>query len=393
MAELTDADEHILDYCQKEVPYKIIPQLLAKYHNVEISYNAVKKRAKKLGINKRGPGTTSEAEVIAALQDELTSASSLVGYREMTSILRKKGLIVRRNTVMQLLRTLDPEGVEIRRRRRLKRKVYISPGPNYAWHVDGNDKLKPFGFAVHGAIDGYSRMILWLNVAPSNKDPAIISYFYMQTVAALHGCPSLLQTDPGVENGIIAALQCTFRVNHEDELAGSKSHKYGKSTTNQRIESWWSYYRRNRIDWWMDKFYELVRNQQFNKDNDTHVKCIRFCYMSLIQQELDDIKERWNGHNILPSPNARCPNGRPNVLFHLPENTGAEDHLKPISPEAIRFGFTNTVQQTISGCPAFDDYASNIFRAKGWAEPADFQEALHFYTELRRLATNELLDI
>ena len=32
------------------------------------------------------------------------------------------------------------------------------------WHVDGYDKLKPFSFAIHSAIDGYSRKILWLHV-------------------------------------------------------------------------------------------------------------------------------------------------------------------------------------------------------------------------------------
>lgn len=28
-------------------------------------------------------------------------------------------------------------------------------GPNFLWHVDGYDKLKQFGFAIHGAIVGY----------------------------------------------------------------------------------------------------------------------------------------------------------------------------------------------------------------------------------------------
>ena len=27
-------------------------------------------------------------------------------------------------------------------------------GPNQAWHCDGYDKLKPFGLAIHGCIDG-----------------------------------------------------------------------------------------------------------------------------------------------------------------------------------------------------------------------------------------------
>ena len=26
--------------------------------------------------------------------------------------------------------------------------------PNFIWHCDGYDKLKPFGIAIHGCIDG-----------------------------------------------------------------------------------------------------------------------------------------------------------------------------------------------------------------------------------------------
>ena len=27
-------------------------------------------------------------------------------------------------------------------------------GPNYIWHIDGYDKLSPFGLTIHGCIDG-----------------------------------------------------------------------------------------------------------------------------------------------------------------------------------------------------------------------------------------------
>ena len=42
-----------------------------------------------------------------------------------------------------------------RARHSLTRYTYFSTGPNQTWHIDGYDKLKPFGFAIHGAIDGY----------------------------------------------------------------------------------------------------------------------------------------------------------------------------------------------------------------------------------------------
>lgn len=28
-------------------------------------------------------------------------------------------------------------------------------GPNYTWHMDGYDKLSPYGVTIHGCIDGY----------------------------------------------------------------------------------------------------------------------------------------------------------------------------------------------------------------------------------------------
>ena len=65
-------------------------------------------------------------------------------------------LVVGKENVRELLNILDPEEVELRTRRRLKRRQYITKGPNHLWHIDGYDKLKPFGFCIHGAINGFS---------------------------------------------------------------------------------------------------------------------------------------------------------------------------------------------------------------------------------------------
>ena len=87
----------------------------------------------------------------------------------MGHALRTEGHQVPRRIVEQLMRELDPEGCEIRRAKRLRRRTYRVPGPNFCWHTDGYDKLKPFGFPIHGCIDGWSRKIIWLRVARSNN--------------------------------------------------------------------------------------------------------------------------------------------------------------------------------------------------------------------------------
>ena len=57
-----------------------------------------------------------------------------------------------RDMVLQMMREIDPEGVRQRKAHRLVRHRNYAQGPNYVWHVDGYDKLKPYGFCFNGAI-------------------------------------------------------------------------------------------------------------------------------------------------------------------------------------------------------------------------------------------------
>ena len=52
---------------------------------------------------------------------------------------------------------------------------------------------------------------MWLTVIRSNNHSEIIAIFYLNCVAGLEGCPVKLRTDCGTENGVMAALQCTFQ--------------------------------------------------------------------------------------------------------------------------------------------------------------------------------------
>ena len=92
---------------------------------------------------------------------------------------------------------LDYEGVQTRRRKRIRRREYLNPGPNFVWHVDGYDKLKPCGFAIHGAIDGFSRRILWLEVGSTNNDPKIVAKHYLDTIIQLKTLPRIGRFDKG----------------------------------------------------------------------------------------------------------------------------------------------------------------------------------------------------
>lgn len=74
-------------------------------------------------------------------------------------------------------------------------------------YFQGYDKLKPYGFPIHGCICGYSRRILWLELVTSNNDPNITARLYLDSVQKLKGCPRVVRSDCGTENCLIAAMQ------------------------------------------------------------------------------------------------------------------------------------------------------------------------------------------
>ena len=158
-----DREHLIRTYFLQDFTNVEIVRLLALRHGITISVRTVKRILNRMRLKQVCRGNESPLEqIVSAILEELeNSCGSFVGYRQLTRRLRRKyNLIVRRDTIMKSLRVIDPEGVERRKRRRLKRRRYVTPGPNFLWHVDGWDKLAPFGIFVHGAIDGFSRRIL-----------------------------------------------------------------------------------------------------------------------------------------------------------------------------------------------------------------------------------------
>ncbi|CAD6232719.1 GSCOCG00012228001-RA-CDS, partial [Cotesia congregata] len=290
----------------------------------------------KLGLKRKGIVEDSLESICTAVIDEIFSGGSCIGYKRMWQRLRLiYGLKVKRSTVDKILHLADPNAIEERSRRRLIRRKYTVPGPNFLWHIDGYDKLKPFGFAIHGCIDGFSRKVLWLDVATSNNKPEIIAYYYLTTVQKLKLVPTLIRSDYGTENCLVEALQQSLRFYHDDSLSGWKSFIKGKSTSNQRIESYWSQLRRHGLDFWINLFKDLRERDFYNDSSMIHVECLRFCFGHLIRAELETIRHEWNRHRIRKQKNRHIAPGKPNCLYYLPEVIGAKNYMKPVNEHAI----------------------------------------------------------
>lgn len=144
---------------------------------------------------------------------------------------------------MRMLHHLNPHRTLCRTRRRFVRCSYHSMGPNYVWHADGYDKLKPFGFGISGYIDGFSCKIIWLKCGPSNNNPEAIKNNFVDCIKNVGIVPMRLRTDCMTESGVMAAVQCTLC---HDCYAGARSHMFGSSMCNQYIDSWWLIFRKQR---------------------------------------------------------------------------------------------------------------------------------------------------
>ena len=79
------------------------------------------------------------------------------------------------------------------------------------WHIDGYDKLKLYGFAIHKAMDGFSRKIIWLNVSSSNNSLAYIAYYFIQTITELRRISQVICGDRGSENMTTCGIQQFLR--------------------------------------------------------------------------------------------------------------------------------------------------------------------------------------
>ena len=70
----------------------------------------------------------------------------------------------------------------------IKRRSYETNGPFDVFHIDGNYKLKKFGFIIRRCIDGFSRKLIWLVVSTTSNDPlvAAISVLKLLKIWAEH---------------------------------------------------------------------------------------------------------------------------------------------------------------------------------------------------------------
>ncbi len=116
---------------------------------------------------------------------------------------------IQRRRIRESLRRVDPLGVNFRRQHAIHRRVYRIPGPNSLWHIDGHHSLIRWRMVLHGGIDGFSRMIVFLHCSTNNRSETVFNLF--NEAIKRFNVPSRVRSDKGGENIRVCEFMISYR--------------------------------------------------------------------------------------------------------------------------------------------------------------------------------------
>ncbi|CAM4555710.1 unnamed protein product [Leuciscus chuanchicus] len=189
-----------------------------------------------------------------------------------------------------MLRT-NPEGAARRAMSsRLRRRTYRVAGPNSLWHLDGNHKLIRWRIVIHGAIDGFSRLVTFLEASNNNRSSTVMEKFV--EAVDQYGVPSRVRCDQGGENNAVCLFMEVFRGSDRGSALR------GRSTHNQRIERLWGDVWRGVVNVYHSLFTLLEDDGVVDCNNERHLWALHYIYLPRINQDLNFFVNQWNHHRL-----------------------------------------------------------------------------------------------
>ena len=142
----------------------------------------------------------------------------------------------------------------------------------------------------HAGIDGFSRLVTYLKCSDNNCASTVLVYF--RNAIEIHGLPSRIRCDYGVENVDMAYFMLTVRG------TGRGSVLTGSSTHNQRIERLWRDVSRVVLRQYKNLFNYLEAYCHLNCLNDMDLCALHYVFMPRINHTLEEFVRQYNNHPL-----------------------------------------------------------------------------------------------
>ena len=214
---------------------------------------------------------------------------------------------------------VDAVGMEQRFRRTLHRRKYSVCMPNSLWHIDGHHKLIRWHIVIHGGIDGYSRLPVYMQASTNNKSDTVLQAF----VGAVQefGLPSRVRCDKGGENVLVSK----YMLDHPIRGPGRGSCITGRSVHNTRIERFWRDLFCGCVSLFYHLFYGLEDSHLLNPDDVRDLFSLHYVFLPRLQHNLNTFVEAYSHH-----PLRGCGNQTPFQMWikGLSERSGDSDALE-----------------------------------------------------------------
>ena len=256
---------------------------------LSVSERTVYRRMGRYGLSQLQFTEISDGDLDDVVK-EVTREYPSCGEGMLKQILEDRGIKMQRMRLRDSIHRVDHEGVENRRRGRLRRRTYNVQGPNHLWHIDTNHKLVRWHLVVIGGIDGFSRLPVMLSCTDNNKADTILKCFL--SAVDEFGLPSRIRTDKGMENVDIADYMIFKRgVDRGSAIVG-------KSTHNQRIERLWRDVFEGVLGLYYRLFYFMEDEGFLDPLNEIHLAALHFVYLPVINEKLKIWSSAWSRHRM-----------------------------------------------------------------------------------------------
>ncbi|XP_062521587.1 uncharacterized protein LOC134196467 isoform X3 [Corticium candelabrum] len=259
---------------------------------LRISRSTVHRRISQFGLT--GPRTFSNIgdekfdDVVRSIQNYFPN----YGEKLLEGHLVARGLKVQRRRLRESLHRTDPVGVAIRRHLAIMRRKYRVPRPNALWHIDGNHKLIRWRLVIHGGIDGFSRLPVYLTCSNNNRADTVLEAFLGATNQ--FGLPSRVRCDHGGENEKVAQ----FMLTHRNRGPGRGSVITGKSVHNTRIERFWRDLFQGCTGLYYNLFYAMEDDGLLNASDHTHLYCLHNVFLARVNSSLRIYANAYAEHKL-----------------------------------------------------------------------------------------------